>query len=375
MRQVLPGRTGLAGAVGLVVDDAVVMLEHIMRRLQEGATTGVHGVLAAAAEMGRPLIGSTSATIIVFLPLAFISGVTGGFFKALALTMVVALVLSLIYARFVIPLAAAHWLRPSDAEAAERAGSTMTRLARRNDRAASRALARPGLFTILVAVGVGLIGWASWNHVPSGFMPQMDEGGFILDYKAKPGAALTDTDRLLREAEKIIVATPEVLSYSRRTGVQLGGGLTEADGDQPDLAGVLGDVAGGEDALLAGLQVMSGGYEPPLVQVHHVFDEIRVWRQADEDKDRPRRQFLGRSCFQVLDHHGTEIAIAFELLDGGAQPHLHLGMAGRFVLEDLAGPNRSRASSTVTLVANLVRNKPSSMRLLPPPITSISFPL
>jgi CzcA family heavy metal efflux pump len=256
---------GMAAAVGLVVDDAVVMLEHIMRRLQEGATTGVHGVLAAAAEMGRPLIGSTSATIIVFLPLAFISGVTGGFFKALALTMVVALVLSLIYARFVIPLAAAHWLRPSDAEAAERAGSTMTRLARRNDRAASRALARPGLFTILVAVGVGLIGWASWNHVPSGFMPQMDEGGFILDYKAKPGAALTDTDRLLREAEKIIVATPEVLSYSRRTGVQLGGGLTEADegdyfirlkgGSRRPIEAVMADIRNRIQTRVPGLEI------------------------------------------------------------------------------------------------------------------------
>ena len=57
----------------------------------------------------------------------------------------------------------------------------------------------------------------------------MDEGGFILDYKAKPGSALTDTDRLLRQVEKIIRETPEVTSYSRRTGVQLGGGLTEAD--------------------------------------------------------------------------------------------------------------------------------------------------
>jgi multidrug efflux pump subunit AcrB len=72
-----------------------------------------------------------------------------------------------------------------------------------------------------------VIGTFSWMHVQSGFMPKMDEGGFILDYKAKPGAALTDTDRLLRQVEKIIRETPEVTSYSRRTGVQLGGGLTE----------------------------------------------------------------------------------------------------------------------------------------------------
>ncbi|MEO8373955.1 MAG: efflux RND transporter permease subunit [Sphingomonas bacterium] len=220
---------GMAAAVGLIVDDTVVMLEHIMRRMQEGAAKGVSGLLAAAAEMGVPLFGSTAATIIVFLPLAFISGVTGGFFKALALTMVSALTLSLLYARFVIPLVSAHWLRESDAEAAERADGFMGGLVRFHDRAADRLLARPALFAGVLGVGLAVLGFAAWSHVPSGFMPEMDEGGFILDYKAQPGAALADTDRLLRQIERIITATPEVLSYSRRTGVQLGGGLTEAD--------------------------------------------------------------------------------------------------------------------------------------------------
>ncbi|CAM3282573.1 Transporter [Sphingomonas antarctica] len=220
---------GMAAAVGLVVDDAVVMLEHIMRRMQEGAARGVSGVLAAAAEMGTPLIGSTSATIIVFLPLAFISGVTGGFFKALALTMVAALGLSLLYSRFVIPLVSAHWLRDSDASAAERANSFMDRIGHGYDRVADRAFVRPVWFAVVLAIGMAILGWLAWSHVPSGFMPKMDEGGFILDYKAQSGAALSDTDRLLRQVETIITKTPEVASYSRRTGVQLGGGLTEAD--------------------------------------------------------------------------------------------------------------------------------------------------
>ncbi|WP_034158101.1 efflux RND transporter permease subunit [Sphingomonas sp. ERG5] len=220
---------GMAAAVGLVVDDAVVMLEHIMRRMQEGAAKGMSGVLAAAAEMGTPLIGSTSATIVVFLPLAFISGVTGGFFKALALTMVAALGLSLLYARFVIPLAAGYWLRDKDTEAAERAQRFTDRLGTVYHRAADRVFLRPGLFALVLTAAMALVGWLAWNHVPSGFMPKMDEGGFILDYKAQPGAALSDTDRLLRQVETIITATPEVASYSRRTGAQLGGGLSEAD--------------------------------------------------------------------------------------------------------------------------------------------------
>ncbi len=256
---------GMAAAVGLVVDDAVVMLEHIMRRMQEGAPKGVNGVLAAAAEMGPPLLGSTSATIVVFLPLAFISGVTGGFFKALALTMVAALGLSLLYARFVIPLVSAYWLRDKDAEAAERAGGFMTRLSRGYDHAADRAFARPKLFAIVLAAGMALLGWLAWSHVPSGFMPQMDEGGFILDYKAQPGAALTDTDRLLRQVETIITATPEVASYSRRTGVQLGGGLTEADegdyfirlkgGSRRNIEAVMTDIRQQVEAKVPGLEI------------------------------------------------------------------------------------------------------------------------
>ena len=220
---------GMAAAVGLVVDDAVVMLEHIMRRMQEGAARGVAGILGAAAEMSRPLYGSTSATIIVFLPLAFISGVTGGFFKALALTMVAALTLSLLYARFVIPLVSAYWLHDKDAQAAEKASDFMGLLNRGYARTADHVLRHPALFAALLGVGMALLGYAAWAHVPSGFMPHVDEGGFILDYKAQPGAALSDTDRLLRQVEQIITSTPEVASYSRRTGVQLGGGLTEAD--------------------------------------------------------------------------------------------------------------------------------------------------
>ena len=220
---------GMAAAVGLIVDDAVVMLEHIMRRMQEGEAKTPDSLLSAAEQMGRPLIGSTLATIVVFMPLAFISGVTGGFFKALAVTMVAALGVSLLYARFVIPLVAAYWLRDSDAAAAERAGGFLGRLRSGYQWVGDKAFARPGLFVAIVGLGLTLAGCVAWTRVPSGFMPVMDEGGFILDYKAQPGAALSDTDRILQQVETIIVATPEVSSYSRRTGTQLGGGLTEAD--------------------------------------------------------------------------------------------------------------------------------------------------
>ena len=103
-------------------------------------------------------IGSTGATIVVFVPLAFISGVTGGFFKALAITMVAALVISLLYARFAIPLLAAHWLREKDAEAAERAGGLMGRLDTVYRRSSERAFARPGAFALVLGLALALGG-------------------------------------------------------------------------------------------------------------------------------------------------------------------------------------------------------------------------
>lgn len=221
---------GMAAAVGLVVDDAVVMLEHLMRRLQEAEGKDQRpSMLVAAREMARPLFGSTLATIVVFLPLAFISGVTGGFFQALAVTMTTALAVSLIYARYVLPLIAERWLTLKDAEAADKADKLTHPIRERYAQAAQRAFARPALFVGVAGAILLIGGWLAFSNLESGFMPVMDEGGFILDYKAKPGSALTDTDRLLRQVEKIIRSTPEVTSYSRRTGVQLGGGLTEAD--------------------------------------------------------------------------------------------------------------------------------------------------
>ena len=256
---------GMAAAVGLVVDDAVVMLEHIMRRMQEGTARDTQTILGAAAEMTRPLFGSTGATIVVFLPLAFISGVSGGFFKALAVTIVAALTISLLYARFLIPLVCAHWLRPEDAAAAERATGWLGRLTGYYHRVIGQALGRPAGFAGLIGTVLALAGLLAWYTVPSGFMPRMDEGGFILDYKAQPGAALSDTDRLLGQVEQIIQATPEVASYSRRTGLQLGGGLTEADegdyfirlkgGSRRPIEDVMTDIRQQVQAKVPGLEI------------------------------------------------------------------------------------------------------------------------
>ena len=218
---------GMAAAVGLIIDDAIVMVEHIIRRLREGATDHRGRVIRAAAEFTKALAGSSASTIIIFAPLAFLSGVTGAFFKALSLTMAASLVISFFVAWLAVPLLADHFLNEKDAR--EKADGRFAQRVRQAYQATmGRVLTRPWLVLIVVLIFLA-VGWIGYRHVGSGFMPSMDEGGFVLDYRSEPGTSLTETDRLLRQVEAILHATPEVQTYSRRTGLQLGGGLTEAN--------------------------------------------------------------------------------------------------------------------------------------------------
>jgi CzcA family heavy metal efflux pump len=218
---------GMAAAVGLIIDDAIVMVEHVVRRLRDrsGAHHGV--VLAAAAEFTRPLVASSLSTVVIFAPLAFLSGVTGAFFKALSLTMAASLVISFLIAWLAVPILADRFLNEKDASQKE--GGRFTEYVHRGyGRLMHRLLARPSL-VLLGVVPLLLAAWLCYRNVGSGFMPSMDEGGFILDYRSAAGTSLSETDRLLRQVEAILQATPEVETYSRRTGLQLGGAVTEAN--------------------------------------------------------------------------------------------------------------------------------------------------
>ena len=219
---------GMAAAVGLIVDDAIVMVEHIMRRQRESDLPHHERVMGAAQEFLRPLAGSSAATLVIFVPLAFLSGVTGAFFKALSATMASGLLLSFCITWLAVPILADRWLTEADAEAAEREGRLMAWLHRRYEALLTALFARP-LWLLLGIAPLLAGGWLAYHAIGSGFMPAMDEGGFTLDYRSKPGTSLTETDRLLRQLEAIISSDPNVASYSRRTGAQLGGDVTEAN--------------------------------------------------------------------------------------------------------------------------------------------------
>jgi len=218
---------GMAAAVGLIIDDAIVMIEHIVRRTRESGGDIRGRVLTAAAEFTRPLAGSSAATVIIFTPLAFLSGVTGAFFKALSLTMASSLVISFLVALVGVPILAARFLSARDGEM-EEGGPLYRRVERNYERGMRRLLGRPWLVLVFVLplIAGGVLGF---ENGATGFMPVMDEGGFILDYVSPPGTSLSETDRLLRRVEDILQDTPEVETYSRRTGIQLGGGISEAN--------------------------------------------------------------------------------------------------------------------------------------------------
>jgi CzcA family heavy metal efflux pump len=227
---------GLAAAVGLVIDDAIVVVENIVLHRDSGQSRA-EAIRSALREILVPLIGSTVTPIVVFLPLISITGVTGTFFRALAMTVGTALLTSLALALTWTPTLSHYLLRRKRTDHAESADALghvatsgfMARVMRAYVSTLRLVLARP---LILAAGCVVLIGasYVCYTHLGSDLLPEMDEGGFILDYLMPAGSSLADTNEVLLGVEKILSETPEVESTSRRTGLQLGlAAVTEAN--------------------------------------------------------------------------------------------------------------------------------------------------
>ncbi len=234
---------GLAAAVGLVIDDAIVVVENIVLHIDAGQGR-VEAVRSALSEITVPLLGSTITPIVVFVPLIGVTGVTGVFFRALAITMAVALLVSLALALTWTPSLSLLFIRkgknaapqtsPVDAhsllEREEQMQSPWMRgILDRYARWMRAALRRPlwiGLGCLLLVIAGAL----AYRGLGSDLLPAMDEGGFILDYLMPAGTSLTETNRVLLQVEKVLQQTPEVESTSRRTGLQLGlAAVTEAN--------------------------------------------------------------------------------------------------------------------------------------------------
>jgi CzcA family heavy metal efflux pump len=204
---------GIAAAIGLVVDDAIVVVENIARHAEERVSESP--ARSGLAEALPPLTGSSISTIVIFFPFALLSGVAGAFFRPLALTMAIALAVSYVLSALAVP-SAAEALRVS-AKAPRK---------RREPKIARFFIRHPSV--ALAVTGILLVGgFLLYSGIGSDFLPGMDEGSIILDYWTPAGTSLTDTGQMLDQVEKIIVALPDVESYSRRTGTELGFFVTE----------------------------------------------------------------------------------------------------------------------------------------------------
>jgi CzcA family heavy metal efflux pump len=237
---------GLAAAVGLVIDDAIVVLENIVLHRDAGQRR-FQAINSALRELTVPLIGSTITPIVVFLPLISITGVTGSFFRALAVTMTVSLFTSLLLALTWTPTLSQYLVRRKDSRSApvntgggDNAAALLAaeeahlsgffgRIVKGYGRLMEAVLARPLILVVSSVLIVGL-SVVCYEFLGSDLLPEMDEGGFILDYFTPPGSSLEESNAILLRIEAILKSVPEVENTSRRTGLQLGlAAVTEAN--------------------------------------------------------------------------------------------------------------------------------------------------
>lgn len=238
---------GLAAAVGLVIDDAIVVLENIVLHRDAGQGR-LEAVQSALHELTVPLIGSTITPIVVFLPLISTTGVTGSFFRALAVTMTVSLFTSLLLALSWTPALSQYLVRrkggAAAAEIASPGGLISEKLRAAEEARFSGLFGRIVEFYSRTMKGILKRPWAlapssaavivlscvCFAYLDTDLLPRMDEGGFILDYHTPPGSSLAESDRILQRIEKIVRSMPEVENTSRRTGLELGlAAVTEAN--------------------------------------------------------------------------------------------------------------------------------------------------
>src|ERR1044071_7637401 len=222
---------GVAAAIGLVIDDAIVVVENIYTHMSRGQSRG-EAVESAVSEITVPIIGSTITPVVVFLPLTLLTGVTGVFFRSLALTMSVALLTSLVLALFFTPVLAERFVKAKkrdenlNEEEEEQGGRFLRAVIRRYEWVLGHALDnRWAVLLIMLAVLAG--SYLVYRGLGSEVLPSFDQGAFVLDYIAPASSSLEEADRVLRHVEQMLKETPEVESYSRRTGLQLGLSITE----------------------------------------------------------------------------------------------------------------------------------------------------
>jgi CzcA family heavy metal efflux pump len=215
----------VAAAIGLIIDDAIVVVEQIHRSHEEHPDEPSTTVVQKAIHYLFPaMVGSSISTIVIFIPFELMSGVAGAYFKVMTNTMIITLVCSFFVTWIFLPVIYLLLTRNKKETAAKKKVEKPHEVIKQ--KWVSFFIHKPYIsFIIIIVLGVAI--WLVLPQLETGFLPEMDEGSIVLDYKSPPGTSLEETDRLLRQAEKIIIKVPEVQAYSRRTGTQMGFFITE----------------------------------------------------------------------------------------------------------------------------------------------------
>lgn len=215
----------IAAAIGLIIDDAIVVVEQIHRSHEEHPDEPTTSVLQKAIRYLFPaMVGSSLSTIVIFIPFELMSGVAGSYFKVLTNTMIITLVCSFFVTWIFLPVI--YLLLTRKANNNKQHARVQKAVTVKNQRWVSFFIKKP-IISILIMLILGASIYFILPQLETGFLPEMDEGSIVLDYTSPPGTSLEETDRMLREAEKLITSVPEVAAYSRRTGTQMGFFITE----------------------------------------------------------------------------------------------------------------------------------------------------
>ena len=216
----------IAAAIGLIIDDAIVVVEQIHRTREEHPKESNSTVVKAAIQYLFPaMVGSSISTIVIFIPFILMSGVAGAYFKVMTDTMIITLLCSFFVTWIGLPVVYLV-LSKKKKQTIKTASAKQKIVQVKNQRWVSFFIQKPYLSYLIIII-LGLSIYFILPKLETGFLPEMDEGSIVLDYASPPGTSLDETDRMLREAEKIITTIPEVEAYSRRTGTQMGFFITE----------------------------------------------------------------------------------------------------------------------------------------------------
>ena len=218
----------IAAAIGLMIDDAVIVVEQIHRSHEEHPEEKMPVVVSKAISYLFPaMIGSSLSTIVIFVPFILMSGVAGAYFKVLAFTMIITLSVSFLVTWLVLPALFLIFPYKTNTAAAIKNQKILINKKQKEQGGWIRFFIKHSYISILFALVCAFIIYILPGKMPTGFLPEMDEGGIVLDFNSPPGTTLEETDRMLKEVDKIIQQQPEVANFSRRLGTQMGFFITE----------------------------------------------------------------------------------------------------------------------------------------------------